>query len=120
MKYKNIYSAIHNFGRSFTSSMNYVDGEYVMDELAKMHTQDIDIEVDWQTGVFSPATLVTPRVQKSIGYWKNGLKKQLVSQNVELEALTELKFRWPAGERKHMLALDDRGKEYKIFVNESK
>ncbi len=32
MKYKNIYSAIQNFGHSFLSLMNYVDGNYVIKE----------------------------------------------------------------------------------------
>jgi hypothetical protein len=100
--------------------MNYVDGEHVMDELAHIHAKGNDIEVDWFTGQFSPITLGTPRIQQSIGYWRDSLEKHLASQNVELKALSSLKFRWPAGQRRHMLALDDRGKEYKIYVNESK
>jgi len=39
MKYKNIYSAIHNFGHSFTSLMNYVDGDYVIDETDQSNLQ---------------------------------------------------------------------------------
>lgn len=46
MKYKHIYSAIHNFGHSFTSLMNYVDDDYVIDELDKIHAEGHDIEVD--------------------------------------------------------------------------
>ena len=49
MKYKRIYSAIHNFGHSFTSLMNYVDGDYVIDELVKIHSQGYDIKIDWLT-----------------------------------------------------------------------
>ena len=120
MKYKNIYSAIHNFGHSFTSLMNYVDGDYVMDEITKIHAENIDIEVDWLSGRFSPAEMGTPRFLKSVGFWKSHLEEHLASQNVNLNAISELKFRWPAQHRKYMLALDDRGKEYKIYVNESK
>jgi len=120
MKYKHIYSAIHNFGHSFTSLMNYVDDDYVIDELDKIHAEGHDIEVDWLTGQFKPATLITPRIQKSIGYWRDSLKKHMASQSVELSALSYLKFHWPARERKYMQAFDDRGKEYKIYVNETK
>jgi len=33
MKYKNIDSALHNFGHSFMSGMNYVDDDHVMYEV---------------------------------------------------------------------------------------
>ena len=120
MKYKNIYSAIHNFGHSFTSLMNYVDSDYVIDELANIHRNGYDIEVDWKTRTFTPDTMASDRVKKSIGYWGDSLNKHLASHNVELEKLESLKFVWPAGQRKYMLAFDDRGKEYKIYVNEGK
>ncbi len=120
MKYKNIYSAIHNFGHSFTGLMNYVDSDYVIDELTKIHCKGYDIEVDWFTCKFQPAQLASPRIQKSIGYWAGSLKKQLSSQNVEIERLKSLHLKWPAGKRKYMVAVDDRGKKYKIFVNEIK
>lgn len=120
MKYKNIYSAIHNFGHSFTSLMNYVDSDYVFDELANIHRKGYDIEVDWKTRKFTPDTMASDRIKKSIGYWGDSLKKHLASHNVELEKLESLKFVWPAGQRKYMLAIDDRGKEYKIYVNEVK
>jgi len=120
MKYKNIYSAIHNFGHSFTSLMNYVDNDYVIDELENIHHKGYDIEVDWKTLTFTPETMASERIKKSIGYWGDSLNKHLSSQNVEQEKLESLRFVWPAGGRKFMLATDDRGKEYKTYVNESK
>jgi hypothetical protein len=120
VKYKHIAGAIHNFGHSFTSLMNYVDDEYVMDELAKIHAQGHDIEVDWLSGSFTPAARVTPRIEKSIGYWRNGLVEHLQSHNVDPTSIVDLKFRWPARQRKYMIAVDDRGKEHKMYVNESK
>ena len=92
LKYKHIHSAIHNFGHSFTSLINYVDNDYVIDELTKIHTQGNDIEVDWLTGSFTPENLTTPRIQKSIGYWRDSLEKHLASQKVDLPALSQLKF----------------------------
>jgi len=120
MKYKNIYSAIHNFGHSFTSLMNFVDGDYVIDELAKIHSKGYDIEVDWLTSRFKPEQLVSNRIKKSIGYWGDYLEKHLSSQNVDLDKISSLYFRWPAGQRKFMIATDDRNKEYKIYINETK
>jgi len=120
MKYKNIYSAIHNFGHSFTSLMNYVDSDYVIDELSNIHSKGFDIEVDWLSRRFSPAQMASPRIKKSIGYWGDSLKKHLLSHNVELEKLTSIKFVWPSEQRRYMFATDDRGKEYKIYVNEIK
>ncbi len=118
VKYKNIYSAIHNFGHSFTSLMNYVDGGYVIDELEDIHCQGCDIEIDWFTRRFEPESLASSRIKKSIGYWGDSLPKHMASHNVELEKISSLKFLWPAGERKTMLAVDDREREYKIYVNE--
>jgi hypothetical protein len=100
--------------------MNYVDGDYVIDELVTIHSKGYDIEVDWLTHRFKPEQLASPRIKKSIGYWGYHLKKHLSSQNVELERLTSLYFRWPAGRRKFMIATDDRNKEYKIYVNKIK
>ena len=120
MKYKNIYSAIHNFGASFTSLMNYVDSEYVLDELVEIHEKGHDIKLNWLTREFMPSELATKRIKKSIGYWGDTLKKHLASHNVNIENIQSLYFKWPAGSRKYMLATDDRGKEYKIYVNETK
>lgn len=120
MKYKNIYSAIHNIGHSFTSLMNYVDNDYVIDELWSIHRKGYDIEVDWLLCKFEPEHLATPRIKKSISYRCDSLKKQLSAQNVDFERLVSLKFIWPFKQRKYMLALDDKGKEYKIYVNEFK
>ena len=118
MKYKNIYSAIHNLGHSFTSLMNNVDGYYVIDELVGMHNKGLDIEIDWLSRKFEPQQFASHRINESIGYWAGSLEKRLSSQNVELEKLTVLKFVWPAKQRKYMTAVDDRGKDYKIYVDE--
>jgi hypothetical protein len=100
--------------------MNYVDSDYVIDELSNIHSKGFDIEVDWLSRRFSPAQMASPRIKKSIGYWGDSLKKHLLSHNVELEKLTSIKFVWPSEQRRYMFATDDRGKEYKIYVNEIK
>lgn len=100
--------------------MNYVDDEYVIDELIRLHTVGHSIEVNWLDGQFQPSAFASPRITKSVGYWQDSLEKHLANHNVDLTSLRELKFVWPAQQRKFMFALDDRGKAYKIYVNENK
>jgi len=120
MQYKKIYSAIGNFGSSFTSLMNYIDSDYVIDELSKIHSKGYDIHIDWLNNKFEPQQLLTPRITKSIGYYASKLSDHLKSENVDIEKLTLLKFTWPSSGRKFMYAKDDRDKVYKIYVNEIK
>ncbi|MDO6421685.1 hypothetical protein [Saccharophagus degradans] len=109
MKYKNINSAIHNFGHSFTSYENYVDNEHVLYELKNIRRKGYDIHINWITREFSPAQLESDRIKKSISYWAKGLKDQFESLNVNLECIKELDFYWPANEQHYIVALDDRG-----------
>lgn len=120
MKYKNISSAIHNLGASFTSLMNYIRDGYVIDDLTSIHNQQLDIEVDWLSGAFAPASMETERIRASIECYRPSLEQLFARQHVDLASITQLQFHWPAGERKYMAATDDRGKAYKIYVNESK
>ena len=120
MKYKNIYSAMHNFGASFTSLMNYMLDGYVIDDLTSIHNQRFDIEVDWLSGSFVPQSMESARIRESIDCYCSSLKQQFAQQNVDVASIVGLRFHWPAGGRKYMAATDDRGKAYKIYVNESK
>jgi hypothetical protein len=120
VKYKNIYSAMHNLGHSFLSLMNYVDGEYVIDELADIRSRGFDIEIDWLNNTFIPEGELTPRIDKAIAYYSEDLINHLQSQDVDLNCIKVLKLHWPAKGKKYMWAEDDRGKEYKIFVSEIK
>ena len=98
--------------------MNYVDSQFVIDELREIHRNGHDIEIDWLTGSFEPGKLASPRIEKSVEYWKNALEAHLASHKVDPARLASLKFIWPSGQRKFMLAVDDRCKKYKIHVNE--
>ena len=120
MKYKNINSAIHNFGHSFFSLMNYIDDGYIIDELVEIHSKGYDIKINWFTLEFQPIELATDRIKKSIDYWKDNLEYNLSAQNVELKRLTSLYFIWNANEnKKYMIATDDRKKEYKVYVKDT-
>lgn len=114
MKYKNNKSAIHNFGHSFVSLMNYIDEDYVVDIISEIHHQGYDIEINWLTREFGPA-----QNQESIGYWADSLKKNCSSHNVNLDSLSSLLLVWPAGQSKYMQAIDDKGTEHKIYINEA-
>ena len=120
MKYKNIYSAIHNFGHSFLSLMNYVEGGYVIDDLMDIVSKGCDIEIDWLARTFTPQEEVTPRIKKSMDYYVADLKRHMQSQDVDVDRILALKLHWPAQGRKYMWARDDRGKTYKIYVSEAK
>lgn len=120
MKYKNIYSAIHNLGASFTSLTNYMLDGYVIDDLSSIHNRRFDIEVDWLSGAFVPQSMESARIRASIECYGASLKQQFAQQNVDIASIVRLRFHWPAGERKYMAATDDRGKAYKIYVNETK
>lgn len=120
MKYKNISSAIHNLGHSFLSLMNYVDRDYVIDELVDIRARGFDIEIDWLNNTFMPEEELTSRITKSIAYYSENLTKHMQSQDVDLSCIKALKLHWPAKGRRYMWARDDRGKEYKSYVSETK
>jgi hypothetical protein len=116
MKYKNIYSAIHNFGDSFVSLTNYVDDGYVIDDLSDIHKRGVDIEIDWLAKTFQPSALATNRIKKSLEHFASDSARFLQAQNVDLSNLTTLRLLWPAGKAIRMVAVDDRQKQYQIFV----
>ena len=120
MKYKHIYSAIHNLGHSFLSLMNYVDGQYIIDELFDIRSRGFDIEIDWLNNTFIPEEELTSKIKNSMAYYSENLTRNMESQNVDLNRIKALKLHWPAKGRKYMWAKDDRGKEYKIHIAEIK
>ncbi len=117
MKYKNINSAIHNFGHSFFSLMNYIEDSYIIDELGKIHKKGYDIKIDWLNIEFEPKQMLNSKIEKSINYYANNLESFLLKQNVKLQRLTSLYFIWKGNEvDKFMEVVDDRGKSYKIII----
>ena len=116
MKYKNISSAIHNFGHSFLSLMNYVEGIYVVDELTDIRVKGHDIEIDWLNKTFAPEEEATKAILKALDMYCSDLNRHLHSQDVELDKLQTLKLFCPARGKKYMFARDDRDREYKIFI----
>ena len=109
MKYKNIKSAIHNFGHSFASYENYVNDDFVIYELRNIHKKGYDISVNWLTRSFEPAQLNSARIDRSIELWADSLEEHLLRQNVELSVIKSLEFKWPAKKGHFIIATDNRG-----------
>lgn len=85
MKYKAIKSAVHNFGDSFASSLNWAVDDYAMSHLARRALADGQTEmiVDLLTGEASPAELVRPPVQGSIDAKVSWFPTLLASQRID-------------------------------------
>ena len=122
MKYKNTDSALHNFGHSFVSLMNYVDDEYVVDLLLQLAKADPghSVTINFSSGaVLPPAASANSRLRKSIGYWGDWRPRLLESQNVRSASLREitLVFRLTRkGIAVSVDALDDRGVAHSVSV----
>jgi len=116
MKYKNINSAIHNFGHSFSSYENYVDEDFVIDEFKNIRRKGYDITINWLTREFEPSQLLSERIRKSIGYWADSLNEHLIKHNVDPCAIKSLEFRWPVKTVHYIVAIDDRGIEHKKVI----
>src|SRR5574342_1345284 len=120
MKYKRIKSAIHNFGHSFVSLMNYVDGEYIIDLLPPL-LRDLPgnaLTVRFPAGTLEPDREYPSTLRKSVAYWAASYPDQLRSQGIDPDALVEscLVLSLAPGLRCEARAVDDRGDVHSVFV----
>ena len=85
VKYKNIASALHNFGDSFTSDSNVVARDTTMADLARRAIRGLSIHLrfDLLKGTCEPPYMVSPPIDESIGAYTAWFPKLLRSQNVE-------------------------------------
>jgi hypothetical protein len=121
MKYKALKSVAHNFSHSFVSSMNYVDGDHVIDDLRHLARKAGGgrIRINWLPDSPPPPHL-TPRVLKSIGYYKAWLPDFLRKSGASVAAIREMRTDIYL-RRDHRIAveaylLDDRGREHVCSV----
>ena len=123
MKYKHVPSALHNFGHSFVSLMNYIDDEYVVDALERIAREEPshEVAINFSTGITEPLRATeSAAISKSIKYWQDWLPKLLLSQDVQPTAVGEVRVRFRltnVGREVIVESKDDRGREYKVFVN---
>lgn len=121
MSYKRIGSLIHNWSHSFVSMMNYVDDDYVIDELGKILRRDevASVVIDPLNRTIEPPAARTSRIVKSVGYYADALAKQMEGENVLPHELASFRLviSRPKGSMAFMAeATDDRGKDYSARV----
>ena len=143
-KYKNIKSAIHNWADSFLSIENYDEKGYFIKELYEAaKSENIEeITINVLSEQITPNSIKTERIKLFLIGCGESLKKQLQSQNVEPEMVTEatlklnynfsaplaeligFSFRdpWKAPEAAtytaEIIAKDNRGKEHHAELQE--
>lgn len=122
MKYKNIDSALHNFGQSFMSGMNYFEDDHVMYDVIKVASDTLDgvLIINFSIGSCSPLGGVNTRIKKSVAHYTYRLPKHLKSHNLDpgtLKDVTLLVRAKELGYDLHMEATDDRGIKHRVYVN---
>ena len=121
MKYKHIDSALHNFGHSFVSLMNYVDDQYIcdlLDELA-LNSGIGEARIDFSGDVASLPDGSTPALVKSFEHAKAWLPKLLAQQNVDPASLSAVILRYKLtrmGREVLIEAIDDRGQRLMLNI----
>ena len=122
MKYKNIDSALHNFGQSFLSGMNYFEDDHVMYDVfnvaKNLHGEVYSI--NFSTGAYSPDQDTSSRIKKSICHYRDRLPKHLKSHSLEPGTLSEVTLlvkNTNIGYEAYMDAIDDKGNKHHVYVN---
>ncbi len=115
---------LHNFGHSFVSFENCVDGEYIGDllETALKELTHYRMELHFPSRRIEPPADYSPKLRKSVGYWADKLAGHMANHGVTQEALPELVlviFGNIRGMHCRVQATDDRGKTYDILVSET-
>lgn len=92
MRFKVLKSIAHNFTHSFVSFNNYVDDGYVIDDLRQLARQANGkcISIVWMSEEGSNENL-SPRVLKSIEYYKAGLERFVNSSGGDVAAIKEFR-----------------------------
>ena len=123
MKYKNLKSFSHNFTHSFVSYENYIDGEYVIEELRKV-ARELNGEVlsiYWIPDNGPINIKLSKRALASLRSYREWLPKLADQHEVDLFSITELRtdiFK-KSNQQLEVLARlrDNQGKEYEQSIN---
>jgi hypothetical protein len=120
MKYKQIHSAIHNFGHSFVSFNNYVDGEFILDLLPQLLRElpGNTLTVRFPAGTIEPDREYPSTLRKSVAYWAASYTDQLRSQGIDPDGLIGLclVLSLAPGLRCEARAIDDRRRVHSVLV----
>jgi hypothetical protein len=126
-RYKTLRSAIHNHAHSFLSMMNWADGNYFVDVLARTArgAQVREVEIDWLSGHVTPGTVAIPTVRSAVAHYQAWLRSHFESMSTSPDLLRSLVMRLRLDFGKLppeptltcvMEAEDDRGRRYTIPV----
>lgn len=122
MKYKLIKSMAHNWTHSFMSGMNYVDNDFVFDDMYRLarDRRGEKITVTWIPNRPEELFGLTPRVRESLKHYRNALPEHLVRHQIDPGAISEMRTEVYVAENHRMYVrsyvLDNRGKEHVQFV----
>jgi len=117
VKYKALKSIAHNFTHSFVSFNNYVDDGYVIDDLRQLARQANGgrVRIVWIPEQTSNETL-SPRILKSVGYYKAGLEKFVHTAGADISVIREFRTEVYLKPNKQIAVeghiVDNRGRTY--------
>lgn len=129
--HKPLKSISHNFGHSFISLMNYINGDYFPGHLLKQaqFTNLNKLDVDILADTASPEELLTKSIRDSIHHWCKGFPDLVKSSGSTMDYVSKAtmtiefdlkvarpKFNTHFAESPftcEIKIIDDRGKEYK-------
>ena len=121
MKYKNIPSALHNFGDSFMSLMNYVDDTYVIDVLVDVlrGLRPPHLSFSFPAGTISPEGPYPDVLVRSVTSYASQFEQHLRSQNVDPGVLHDTVLVVEGtllGLHAQIRARDNRGRFYTVDI----
>ena len=95
MKYKNLKSVAHNFGHSFTSDMNWVGDDYLMNHLARSAIRSgvPEFRADLLSGDVEPDAVLLPQFAESVMIRRGVLARLLESQSADPSRIPSAKMR---------------------------
>jgi hypothetical protein len=119
MSYKRIGSCIHNYGHSFLSLMNWEDGEYIDDILARRVDEDPEqtVIIDFVTGTILPSDfgLRSNKLQTSVTLYRERWPGHVASHGIVAEKIIRCELHFAKRDqtyRAEVFAIDSKGREY--------
>ncbi len=112
----------HNFVHSFLSDMNYVDGNFIVNDLDQIAKKSPEVvhSITWIPMDELEFKNYTERVKKSIGFYADSLPSHLKSHKIEVQHISKFSinfFMQKNGEVAFIAEIeDDRGKLYQSDV----
>ncbi|HCG6540169.1 TPA: hypothetical protein NJ353_002746 [Vibrio parahaemolyticus] len=122
MKYKLIKSMARNFTHSFVGGGNYVDDAFIFEDLYTLArlNKGKPVQISWVPARTEELFRLTPRIRKSIGYYREWLPKHSASHNVSLVRLKEFYLQVYIAKNHQVyvkaITVDERGKRVEQYV----